>query len=285
MQNENDEEEPEGDFEKDTNEKPSAGLTLGDLFAHLGIQETINAGFQRLMDRFNQAMIEAFDPYKLILERLEEFTKRFPQLEEEAIKVLNRYHWLPFQDMSTAFVVKLVELSRQPGNNSRKVNHMFVAHFLSNDCLSLVAMTESWKRNPLFIPRMKILRDCVQVVRRADRGYNPANVVLPTLIAQIDGILTELGRHKGEPFPSARSADFTRWLRRHTQEEYFADANNQFILQVLFRQTRNSKGQEVKIPYRYNRHKVLHGQHLHYGTLPDLIRTFLVLDYLAHVKL
>lgn len=285
-----------GDPEKQAAQGTRLGITLHDVLTQLGIYDAFSEAVQtgvanllnyiktetQFLERLNE-WVELWRPVSDYFREISEFIDKYPQLEAEALDVLKKYHWIPFSTMPDEFLYELILLSRAPGNRTKPINLMYINYFLSNNAANLVEMVDSWRDNPLFLPRMKILRDCVAVTRMSGARLNAANVVLPTLVAQVDGILTDLGQRNGVSLPGKRGVQFNSWLTEVTKDEYFAERMNDFILQVLFHPTQNGE-KEIPIPYRYNRHKVLHGQHLRYGTLPDLLRTFLVLDYLAQIQ-
>lgn len=262
------------------------------LQATKALSELASEAIQRREDeirRYVQQIVDTIQPLREFFDRLEEYHIA----EAEALEVLRRYRWLPFRTMPMTFMIRIINVSRQPGNKTGAINKLYATYFLANDCKNLVEMVENWADNPLFAPRMRIFRDCVKAVREAKGKYNAANVVLPALIAQIDGILTDFGARKGVPNPGARDGrgdnqpegDFAKWLQQHTQDGYYADLGNDLLLNCLFHLTRRRRDRKpIEPPYRYNRHKVLHGQYIHYGKMPDLLRTFLVLDYLEQFQ-
>ena len=45
-----------------------------------------------------------------------------------------------------------------------KINKVFVNYFLENDCRNLEGFVRNWETNPIFKGRMKIIRDCVNII-------------------------------------------------------------------------------------------------------------------------
>ena len=54
------------------------------------------------------------------------------------------------------------------------------------------------------------------------------------------------------------------------------------MLNILFQGSQ--KGKPLKTPFNFNRHKIMHGEVTNYGKKTYLIRAFLILDFLAHLK-
>jgi hypothetical protein len=138
--------------------------------------------------------------------------------------------------------------------------------------------------------------DCVVAVKMASKkGINEANVVLPTLITQIDGALTDYLNSKGLQWDS----DYDDWVDTRTgkvrkvgRKTQFKNAKpkvlttplddlaNDIFLNILFQ--RSQKGKPLATPFNFNRHKIIHGESVRYGRKDYLIRAFMVLDLLAH---
>ena len=144
---------------------------------------------------------------------------------------------------------------------------------------------------------MKILFDCVQVLKQAQgKKINETNVVLPTIIIQIDGILTDyldlnniqwevlyddcLDK-KGNVRRTGRKDQFRRYKSKSIMDPLYNLAIDIF-LNILFQ--KSQKGQPLKTPFNLNRQKIIHGESIKYGRKNYLIRAFLVLDFLSHLK-
>ena len=93
--------------------------------------------------------------------------------------------------MPIDFIFKVVQLGQRKGRQGSAINKLFVDYFSQNNWQNLEAIRKNWKKNPLFKKRSKIIHDCIKMLKTADIKTNVANVVLPTLIAQIDGFLTD----------------------------------------------------------------------------------------------
>jgi hypothetical protein len=153
-------------------------------------------------------------------------------------------------------------------------------------------MVESWNENPLFKKRMPILKDCVQVFRKMQKGkINVSNVLLPTLFAQIDGLISDLlvsksinwkanyvsrGKNKDGRIDVFINRKFA--IRNICRD----DTANELILKYFFQSS--DFGKPLAKPFVFNRHKVMHGESLTYGRLENVIRAFLILDLLANIE-
>ena len=150
------------------------------------------------------------------------------------------------------------------------------------------------KKN-LFQKRIKIIKDCIQTLKEASNKTNAVNVVLPTLIAQIDGFLTDYLDSKGIAYDCAYD-DFIQngkvkkvgrksQFKQNTSRALFSSLNDLAIdifLNILFQGSQ--KGKPLKTPFNFNRHKIMHGENIKYGRKGYLIRAILLIDFLVSLK-
>lgn len=238
----------------------------------------------------NQTAISAFG------ELAKKLQERYKLTEQQASRVLIKYKWFMTPSLPPEFIFKAVRIGRGKGSQRRGVlNKLFVEHFSSDDYQNLSIMVEGWKTNQLFRPRMKIFRDCISALRDASRGSNPSNLVLPTLIAQIDGIqtaymfskgLTVTGKNKVSWEDPAGAPVLKKvYLKAETRNQValgpnFIDIANEVLFDILFQKALTGERASVT----FSRHKIMHGEYLTYGRIDNTIRAFLVLDFLAALK-
>lgn len=212
-----------------------------------------------------------------------EFQKRYKIAEKKAVGVLQKYKWFISPSMPIDFIFKVVQLGQKKGRQDKAINKLFIDYFSQNDWQNLEAITKNWKKKPLFKKRIKIIQDCIKTLKNADRKTNTVNVVLPTLIAQIDGFLTDYLDSKGISANSYKQKKIQ--FRRNSSRALTSnldDLASDIFLNILFQHSQ--KGRPLKTPFNFNRHKIIHGENIKYGRKDYLIRAFLVLDFLAHLK-
>jgi len=166
---------------------------------------------------------------------------------KKGLKRLKKYKWFVGPSLPIAFVFEVVKIGKKKGNRRREINNLFISYFCSNNYMELESLVNGWKSNPLFKPRMKILRDCVHGLRRANAGCNPSNYVLPTLIAQIDGIQQKYMEKRGLTLASkgkwkdasGKEVDWKSWYKSQTTNQGMLAVANDIFLNFL--------------------HKILHG--------------------------
>lgn len=128
------------------------------------------------------------------------FQKQYRIAEQEAIQILSKYKWFITPSLPLNFVFKAVKIGGRRGNQRKAINRLFVDYFSSENFKNLENLVDGWGTNKIFKPRMKIFMDCVFAMRNAKDKCNPSNFVLPTLIAQIEGIQIEFMEQNGLSF-------------------------------------------------------------------------------------
>lgn len=235
------------------------------------IRETLNNIIGELVSPFLQ-----INPFEGLTDYFHEFAERYKITEEEATAILRKYKWIIGPSLSIDFVYSVIEIGKQNGNQHNAINQLFIDYLTGDKCQNLTGIVDNWKTNPLYKPRMKIFRDCVGALQMRNRNFNPANLVIPTLIAQIDAILLDYMRSKGI---SKSDKEWRRKLRELTGNGLSSELANDLLLEILFQKA--YPGLPLNIPTTFNRHKILHGENTRYGRIDNALRAFLLLDFLA----
>jgi hypothetical protein len=206
------------------------------------------------------------------------FQKQYRIAEQEAIQILSKYKWFITPSLPLDFVFEAVKIGRGRGNQRKAINRLFVDYFSSENFKNLEKLVDGWETNKIFKPRMKVFRDCVFAMRNAKDECNPSNFVLPTVIAQIDGIRIEFMDQNGLSFWT-KDKVWKGWFKGQTPNQELLDLANDIFLNILFQ--KSQPGKPLKTPFTFNRHKIMHGEYLRYGRIDNTIRAFLILDFLA----
>lgn len=203
---------------------------------------------------------------------------------------LKEYNWFYSFSLPDECYGEILTIVQDGNDVEQKIDLVFIRYFSTNDYENLHEMINEWDRNSIFKPRMEIIRDCVQTLRNGKSGYNPSNVVLPVLIAQIDGILMDFIKKHGFSYdkhkrkwksPSGQILDLKNAYKSvETEFESVSDFSNDLLLNVLFQQAFH--GDDLKNLPSFSRHKILHGESVTYGKLENVIRAFLILDFLSY---
>ncbi|MBS1494326.1 MAG: hypothetical protein JST55_12485 [Bacteroidetes bacterium] len=175
-------------------------------------------------------------------------------------------------------------------DNTKKLDRHYQDFLTKKSFYHLEKMVISWNSNKFFKRRSKSLIDSVNILRlvisNKQEKINISNFVLPFLIAQIDGIVYDFLEKKGYTFDRTRihknnrSVKKFEWIQEEeTNLQYYSIVD--FIENVLFGVS--FPKQNIKNKVFYNRNKIMHGENLKYGTMKNVLRTYLILDYLSKV--
>lgn len=217
----------------------------------------------------------------------EEFEANYNIAEAKAVRILKKYNWFVSPSLPYDFVYEAVKLGRKRGNKLAAMNSLFWDYFSDNNFKNLSSMVRGWSGNPLFKGRMKILRDCVASFRHAKPNANPSNLVVPTLIAHIDGVLTKFRKQKGLKKDRLAINEIQVWfeaeaISQDILSEQMLEVANYILFSILFQTA--SYGKPLANPFTLSRHKIMHGEYLTYGRKANSIRAFLILDFLAALE-
>ena len=206
----------------------------------------------------------------------------------EAQNCLKKYNWFISPNMEIPIVYDVMEVCNSSSKHKEKeINNIFVNYFLDNNCEKIDGLIDKWATNPLFNRRIKIIKDCANIIKINEKGINYSNLVVPTLIAQIDGIQNEFMKLNG--FSINRHGIFDSEGNKIVKKEYFReltannkyfDAMNDIFLEILF-QTAYT-GEKCK-SLHFSRHKILHGEITNYGQRVFTVRCFMILDFLSEL--
>ena len=213
----------------------------------------------------------------------------------DAQKCLKKYHWFISPNMDTYIVYDIVKVCRSSSRHKLKeINEILIDYFLNDNCKKLDEMVIKWSNNPLFDGRIKIIKDCINLIKN-NIDLNESNLIVPTLIPQIEGIQREFMNFNGLSIDYNRVYDSNgkmlkndlgeemkpdMFFRQLTMDNEFYDAMNDVFLDVLFQETYPG-GEYLSI--HFSRNKILHGENKNYGMKSYMIRCFMILDFLSEL--
>lgn len=218
---------------------------------------------------------------------IEKVAKKYELHQEIIIQLLNEHQWFVLPSMPMNFIYEILGILTED-NKRIKLNEHFFNYFAYNDYENLINLVDKWDSSgKLRYGRMKVIKDCLNSIINSKNGRIPSTMIVPTLIAQIDGIQREfLLKNNFEPIwvkyqyegEGKKMNQNEAWDFIYSPEDSFSEIANDVILDVLFANV--NPGESIKTPITFSRHKIMHGEHLNYGTKPNTIRTFLILDFL-----
>ena len=126
--------------------------------------------------------------------------------------------------------------------------------------------------------------DCVLMMKTSSARVNVANVVLPTIIVQIDGIINDYLNDNNQQHMGyrARNKHLDKYPIPFDLSHNLDEAAKDVFLNVLFQNA--DTGAPLANPFYFNRHKILHAEFIKYGKESYLVRAFMLLDILASLK-
>lgn len=239
-----------------------------------------------------QNWMSVSDTFLEITKTISSFWEKFqidyqiPSLDAQ--KCLKKYNWFISPNMGIPIVYDVIQVCNSSSKHKQKeINGIFINYFLDNDCEKLDLMVNRWSDNPLFKKRIKIIKDCVNIMKISGDDINYSNFVVPTLIPQIEGIQNEFMKMNGLSinrhgiFDSDGNKIIKKdYFRQLTSGNEFYDVMNDIFLEVLFQ---NAYPGEKCTSIHFSRHKILHGEITNYGQKVFTVRCFMILDFLSEL--
>ena len=267
-------------------------ITTDKLIEEIEIAKKSLIDFIRLplqeLDRYVNPMLE-------LAANIQEGFKNFEENSKQAANILRKYKWFISPHAPLDFVWAVIDIAHDQKRHDKEINELFLHYYTSDNWAGIENMIQSWNKNKLMQKRFRIIKDCLNVIKNCDRRINCANVVLPTLIIQIDGSINDFLIKKGHKWDfggyskqekSGRILSGRKTLLKSYKADYFSNPFyknvEDIILDFLFQTALARK--PLKKPYGFNRHKILHGENTNYGRRVHIIRAFLILEYLTLLR-
>lgn len=215
---------------------------------------------------------------------LEDFENKYRIAESEAIATLAKYKWFVSPSIPIDLIYEVQRINKLKGNQRKVVNKLFIDYFEQNNWEILDHLLTRWNNNDLFLSRNKILSDTFTTIQLStSTDINITNVVLPTLIIQVDGILKDYMKENISVHFSDRNKIKTLKESGLIQPASdLEDLGMTIFLDILFQSS--NPDTPLHTPFNLNRHKILHAENTRYGRKDYLVRILMVLDILAHLK-
>lgn len=179
--------------------------------------------------------------------------------------------------------------------NVEDVTKTIVDFYTKNRYEKLIEIFNEIETLNIIPERIHILKSCIQILKSSSKKH-AYNVIIPTLLAQITGIIEEdciklipnnvlIKKENGNKVSGVK--EVSNALEYFDSSLLFYEMFNSAIIKGLFKNVSQTDYEEYKKECGSNRHKVLHGDKnfLDYGTKENLVRTFLDLYMLCVTKL
>lgn len=243
---------------------------------------------------------EPLDNFFRVIKYYEEELADIDATKKQAVEILRRYGWfLTPSTIPLLMAFPVVNIGKRDGDQSEEIDRLFIEVFTNDNFRSLESMVQDWQEIPIFRERVNILRDCLITLQNGCEGYNPSNVIIPTLLAQIDGIITDfmeqsnltpINKYKttweneqGKPYAKGKGRE--DFINENTEPKMvlLSDELKGLVIETIFKDIFGNTFLYEDARSELNRNKVQHGEFNNYGTLANSIRIFLILDFLAYV--
>ena len=101
--------------------------------------------------------------------------ERYNISKKKALTCIKKYNWFISPSMDPSIVYNIVSICKSDSKSKwGDINHVFYDYFLENDCKNLDLFVDNWSSNPIFEGRMKIIRDCVEIIKNHPRHPKPS---------------------------------------------------------------------------------------------------------------
>jgi len=244
-----------------------------------------NKQIQKIHERTQQYWDDAFEKFKL--------SKR------EAFDNLKNYHWIISPNMNSQIIYDVVKIFKSDSQHKLKeINNLYNDYFFANNCANLYQLIEIWESKERFKNRIKIIRNCIDVISNMGEYFNFSDVVVPTLIAQIEGVqmsfmeenflkvdndgviwINETDKLKDQHGQKIKLGEYWESL---VENDEFLEAMNVLFMDILLQTT--YPGEPYSESIHFSRNKILHGENTNYGRKVYTSRCFLILDFLSEIS-
>jgi hypothetical protein len=242
---------------------------------------------------------EAIDKWAQVIRYYEAELSNLNVTEQVALTTLRQYKWIltPWT-LPVVMNIQIANIGKRLGDQSRAIDEWFVGQFTQNNFEPVGEIVARWHEIPIFDSRMHIFRDCLETLRNQTETYNPSNVVIPTLMSQVDGVIVEFMQKKGLLLPEPKTQIWEdpltgkRYKGASQKKEFFRQESYSAVM-ALSRELKDLAVETIfdylfetawttePAPSDFNRNKILHGEATDYGSMANAIRAFLILDFLA----
>jgi hypothetical protein len=229
---------------------------------------------------------------------------------KDILPILAKYNWFISPSLDLTIHYYIFKNINEQSDVESFLNKVFVYYFSAYNFGYLDNLIGRWGAFSTVGDRLLILEECVSLLKdsesKTNNIKNPHYVIIPALIAQIDGLKSDIIEHYKlekvydkikenrkisekecicEIFEKIYSTEFRKSAYPLINSWFLEGSNNanDLLFDVLFQTAyRTQKIEELKPPF--SRHKIMHGQHLGYANIENTIRLFLLIDFLSELN-
>lgn len=212
------------------------------------------------------------------------------EIEEKSAPILRKYGWFISDSVNDEFLIEILEFISKNNVTQHELDKKFIEYYSANNFEKINSIIDKLKNDGIHESRITIFNDCLNILRvTIGTEINSSNLVIPTLLAHID----RLKRDAQEELKKLRSVPpKENKILLHFKEDFEKVLNVyniglEILIEDIFKPS-NIIDQESIIKPLTNelyRNKVMHGESTGYGTMPNVIRAFKVLEILSNIHI
>lgn len=194
---------------------------------------------------------------------------------DEISSILAEYNYLLPLTLPLGVYSDLLEYlnnTKESANREKEIDNLFLKLFSYKKWEMASEIVSKLNNNDkINTKRIVILEDCIKVLKRNSRK-TAANTILPVLIAQIDGIWVDI--------LGSKDKDKLKNTIKNMKNDKYANPARELLVDILFQYTRTA----IPVKSDFCRNKILHGEEVEYGSINNVIRAFLIIEFLDSIK-
>jgi hypothetical protein len=244
----------------------------------------LNPSYFDQLNRISKQIADSFTPSNLFKDVFERIRNWEDGIEKEVFEVCKKYHFFISPNTPREIIYFLFEAHRE--NAKRRTIEKEFYKFYEKDNWEILDFYKKWQGSKFLKKRIPVIRDVVNYVKKTKKPS--AKIILPVIISQIDGILLDIARNNGISIKmtNGKHRSQSEW---HSELFIFLSSKSREITSdiglnicelVLFQKAKTGKKPE-KEDFGFNRHKIMHGEYVRGLTPANMIRAFLLLDFLS----
>lgn len=194
---------------------------------------------------------------------------------DEICTILAEYNYLLPLSLSIHTVSDLLEYlnnTKESNNREKEIDKLLLKLFSHKKWEMASEIVSKLNNNDkINHKRIVILKDCVKVLKNSSRK-TAANTILPVLIAQIDGIWVDI--------LGSKDKDKLKNVIEDMKNDKYVNPARELLADILFQYTKTEHPSKSD----FCRNKILHGEEVEYGSIHNVIRAFLIIEFLDFIK-
>jgi hypothetical protein len=239
----------------------------------------------RISDVFSKIIVPS-DSLKTIVQAWKHWDK---SVENKVFEICKKYHY--FISPSTPKEFRNYLFIAYDKKSTKKTVEEEFYKIYKKDNWKALNFYKAWKHNNYLEKRRLVIKDVVSYIKNNKKPPSP-RIVLPAIISQINGILVDIALDNGISMKEVTKNKLEKsktekkireeiiTLLKSNSTEIQSEIAFNMIESVLFQDVWTGKSPK-RGTYNFSRHKIMHGEETRGLTKANMIRAFLLLDFLS----